>query len=144
MYVYYIMQIPSVLKNKYVKYAVTALAVINVLGYLSVKSYECLALFGLSVYSANCYCKNMTCGILAGLFVANFVFGCSRIAENFAPLSSQLEGMANKCAEKAENDCTGECNWDEAANKCMEAAQEVQENEDVEGVMPPMPPMPSM
>jgi hypothetical protein len=138
------MQIPSVLKNKYVKYAVMALAAINVLGYLSVKSYECLALFGLSAYSANCYCKNMTCALLAGLFVANFVFGCSRVAENFAPLSSQLEGLANKCAEKAENDCTGDCEWDKTANKCISAAQDAADNEEVEGGMPSMPPMPSM
>lgn len=98
------MQIPSVLKNKYVGYVVMALAVINVLGYLSVKSYECLALFGLAGYSAHCYCKNQTCAILAGLFVANFLFGCGRVAENFEPMQDKLMEAANKMADAGNMD----------------------------------------
>ena len=124
------MQVPKIFKNKYVCYAVYALAVVNVLGYLGMKSYECLALFGLAAYSANCYCKDKVCAILAGLFVANFVFGCGRLKENMEPMSEQLEKMANKCAEKSEADCKDGCNWDAAANKCMEAAVEVQEEAD--------------
>jgi hypothetical protein len=123
------MQVPGVLKNKYVCYAVYALAVVNVLGYLGMKSYECLALFGLAAYSANCYCKNRVCAILAGLFVANFVFGCGRLKENFEPMSTKLEGLAGECAKKAENEkeCgKAGCNWDDAAGKCMEAAAEVE------------------
>ena len=50
---------------------------------MSVKSYECLALFGLSAYSAHCYCKNMAFALLIGLFVANFIFGCGRVSEGF-------------------------------------------------------------
>lgn len=134
------MQVPSVFKNKYVKYAVMALAALNVLGYLSVRSYECLALFGLSAYSANCYCKNVTCALLAGLFVANFVFGCSRVAEGMKPMSQKLGEMADECAEKEEKDCTGNCNWDAAASKCMAAAEEAASNEVAEE-MGPMPPM---
>ena len=121
------MQVPKIFKNKYVCYAVYALAVVNVLGYLGMKSYECLALFGLAAYSANCYCKDKVCAILAGLFVANFVFGCGRLKENMEPMSEQLEKMANKCAGKAEADCKDGFNWDAAANKCMEAAAEVKE-----------------
>ena len=77
------MKVPSIFNNKYVRYALIALAAINVLGYMSVKSYECLALFGLSAYSAHCYCKNMAFALLIGLFVANFIFGCGRVSEGF-------------------------------------------------------------
>ena len=58
-----------------------ALAALNVIGYVSVRAWECLALFALSGYSAHCYCKNVSLAVVA-LFVANFVFGCGRV-ENF-------------------------------------------------------------
>ena len=77
------MKVPALLKNKYVVYAVYVLAVLNLMGYVSAKSWECLALFVASAYSGNCYCKNEVCGILFGLFVSNFVFGCGRVKENF-------------------------------------------------------------
>ena len=77
------MKIPALLKNKYVCYAVYALAALNVLGYVSTKSWECLALFAATAYSVKCYAKNVVLAILGGLFVANFVFGCGRVKENF-------------------------------------------------------------
>ena len=75
------MKVPSLLKNKYVCYALMALAALNVIGYVTVKAWECLALFALAGYSAHCYCKNVSLAILAALFVANFVFGCGRVKE---------------------------------------------------------------
>ena len=77
------MKVPGILKNKYVCYALMALAALNVIGYLTVKAWECLALFVLAGYSAYCYCKDKSCAILAALFVANFVFGCGRVKEGF-------------------------------------------------------------
>lgn len=75
------MKVPSLLKNKYVCYGLMALAALNVIGYVSVKAWECLALFALAGYSAHCYCKNVSLAVLAALFVANFVFGCGRVKE---------------------------------------------------------------
>ena len=75
------MKVPSLLKNKYVFYGLAVLAVLNVVGYVSVRAYECLALFVLTAYSAHCYCKNESLAVLAALFVANFVFGCGRVKE---------------------------------------------------------------
>ena len=73
----------NVLKNKYVLYAVSALAVLNVLGYLSIGSMECLGVFALTALVCQQYNKNMTVCLLAALFAANVVFGCGRIKENF-------------------------------------------------------------
>lgn len=73
----------SLLKNKYVLYAVSALAAINVLGYLSIGSVECLAVFAASVLACQQYNKNMIVCLLVALFAANVVFGCGRIKENF-------------------------------------------------------------
>jgi len=79
------------------------LAALNVIGYASVKAYECLALFLLTGYGMHCYCSNKSLAILAALFVANFVFGCGRVKEGFeeamkAP-GDLLKDAANAAAE---------------------------------------------
>ena len=73
------MKLPGFLKSKYVFYALATLAVLNVVGYVSVKAWECLVLFVLTAYSTQCYTKNKCASILAALFVAYFVFGCGRL-----------------------------------------------------------------
>ena len=93
------MKVPALLKNKYVCYALMALAALNVIGYVTVKAWECLALFSLAGYSAHCYCKNVSVAILAGLFVANFVFGCGRVKEGF---EDAMKGPVEKMADIVE------------------------------------------
>jgi hypothetical protein len=73
-----------------------ALATLNIIGYVTVKAWECLALFSLAGYSAHCYCKNVSLAILAALFVANFVFGCGRVKEGF---EDALAGPVEKMTE---------------------------------------------
>ena len=87
----------NVLKNKYVLYAVSALAVLNVLGYLSIGSMECLGVFALTALVCQQYNKNMTVCLLAAIFAANVVFGCGRIKENFD--GSRPCGDDNKCED---------------------------------------------
>ena len=105
------MKVPALLKNKYVCYALMALAALNVIGYVTVKSWECLALFALAGYSAHCYCKNVSLAILAALFVANFVFGCGRVkegmedmmkgpAEHMAAAASEAMTAATQCSDQ--------------------------------------------
>ncbi len=77
------MQVPKILKNKYVCYALMALAALNIIGYVTVKAWECLALFALTAYSVHSYCGDKSLAILAALFVSNFVFGCGRVKEGF-------------------------------------------------------------
>ena len=90
------MKVPALLKNKYVCYALMALAALNIIGYVTVKAWECLALFSLAGYSAHCYCKNVSLAILAALFVANFVFGCGRVKEGFEDaLKGPIEHLRN-------------------------------------------------
>ena len=97
------MKVPAILKNKYVCYALMALASLNVIGYLTVKAWECLALFTLTAYGAHCYCKNVSCAILAALFVANFVFGCGRVKEGFEDaMKGPTEHMNDAAASSGE------------------------------------------
>ena len=92
------MKVPALLKNKYVFYACAALAVLNVAGYAMVRAWECLALFGLTAYSAHCYSGNKCVAILAALFVANFVFGCGRVKEG---IDETLKGPEDHAADAA-------------------------------------------
>tara|TARA_B100001093_G_scaffold519294_1_gene607585 strand:- start:2167 stop:2724 length:558 start_codon:yes stop_codon:yes gene_type:complete len=91
----------KLLKNKIVYYVVLALTALNVLGYFSMRSWECIVLFSAVAYSANCYCGNMTVSLLAGLFVSNFVFGCNRVKEGFKEARAPVK-KANKLLKKAE------------------------------------------
>jgi len=134
------MKVPAILKNKYVCYALMALASLNVIGYLTVKAWECLALFTLTAYSCYCYCNNVSCSILAALFVANFVFGCGRVKEGF---TDAMAGPVEKTTEaatllrEASDQCSDnttdvtcnapDCAWDEAANACASAAATAQD-----------------
>lgn len=132
------MKVPSLLKNKYVFYGLAVLAVLNVVGYVSVRAYECLALFVLTAYSAHCYCKNESLAVLAALFVANFVFGCGRVkegmedmmkgpAEHMADAQEAATNAATKCSDHttqqacadiadASGNVSQKCMWDSAAN----------------------------
>ena len=97
------MKVPAVLKNKYLFYALAVLAALNVVGYASVKAYECLALFLLAGYGMHCYCKNKSLAILAALFVANFVFGCGRVKEGFEEALKSPEDLLKEAATSAQN-----------------------------------------
>lgn len=95
------MKVPAVLKNKYLFYALAVLAALNVIGYASVKAYECLALFLLAGYGMHCYCNNKSLSILAALFVANFVFGCGRVKEGFEDAMKAPGDLLKDAAEAA-------------------------------------------
>tara|TARA_B110000046_G_scaffold177461_1_gene204272 strand:+ start:73 stop:495 length:423 start_codon:yes stop_codon:yes gene_type:complete len=124
------LKVPAILKNKYVCYALMALAGLNVVGYITVKAWECLALFILTAYSAKCYCNNTSCAILAALFVANFVFGCGRVKEGMEEKMEDDDEKAAKAAAKlgevAESQAAeGDEDAAAAAGAAANAAEEV-------------------
>ena len=115
----------KLLNNKIVYYVVLAFSVLNVLGYFSMRAWECIVLFSAVAYSANCYGKNMTVALLAGLFVSNFVFGCNRVKEGFEEAYKPVR-KANKLLKKAEKKALREGH---AASKRLEAMMEGEEKE---------------
>ena len=86
------MKLDKILKSKVLYYVALVLMVINVLGYVSLGSTECVIIFGITTYLANMFTKNRSLDILCGLFVANVVFGCGRVTEGY----EGLEGMQKK------------------------------------------------
>ena len=75
------MKLDKILKSKVLYYVALVLMVINVLGYVSLGSTECVIIFGITTYLANMFTNNRSLDILCGLFVANVVFGCGRVKE---------------------------------------------------------------
>ena len=138
----------NVLKNKYVLYAVSALAVLNVLGYLSIGSMECLGVFALTALVCQQYNKNMTICLLAAIFAANVIFGCGRIKENFAGKcgcgkkgcsgkENFTEGVDSKISDAAKSILSGSDGCDPACaegEKCVnKICQAVKEEVDAQG-----------
>ena len=85
------MNFNNVLKSKYLYYAAVALMAINVLGYVSLGSIECVLVLGGAAYLANQFTDNRTVDIFIGLFVSNILFGCGRLREGFAEANEKAE-----------------------------------------------------
>ena len=105
------MNFNNVLKNKYLYYFAVALMVINVLGYVSLGSIECVLVLGGAAYLANQFTKNRTVDIFIGLFASNVLFGCGRIKEGLENQdASVLAGKAAAAAtdeKKKKEKCEG-------------------------------------
>lgn len=112
------MKFDKIIKNKYLYYAACALAAINLLGYVTMSSMECILLFVATTYSANHFTKNRTLDIFIGLFVANVLFGCGRIKEGMVPQS----GDKTKTVEILVDQCLIMPDGDEK-KKCLAAAK---------------------
>ena len=106
------MKFPALFDNKYFGYAVIVLGAVHVLGYMGEKAWECLVFFGLTVLAVERKFKNRSVAILAGIFLANMIFGCGRtigvsegfIGNYFKNSSDHIrEGMTSmdKAAKKA-------------------------------------------
>ena len=131
------MKVPSIFNNKIVRYVFLALAVMNILGYLSTGAYECLLVFAVGYALTDNYCKNQSCSILGALFAANFIWGCGRVKETF------VEGMkgakehakdASESATKAALEAMKEGNDDEAAAAALKAAQAAADSMDAQAI----------
>ena len=76
------MKLQKVLNHKYFLYAAYALMVVNLLGYISVSSLDCVVVFALATSLCKyCLSKNKGLCIFVGLFAANILFGCGRVKE---------------------------------------------------------------
>ena len=100
------MKFDKIVKSKYLYYAACVLATINLLGYVSMGSMECILLFGASAYAANHFTNNRALDIFIGLFVANVLFGCGRIKDNVKEgfdAATTAHGVVSDCSVKCKN-----------------------------------------
>ena len=97
------MNFNTMMKNKYLHYFAVILMIINVLGYVSMGSIECVLLLGGAAYLANHFTKNRTADIFIGLFVANVLFGCGRIKEGMKSSPKKMTDAAVEMVDNAKN-----------------------------------------
>lgn len=78
------MNIHNLLTSKPLYWIAIILMVINILGYISIGSFECVIVFAIGYYVSNHFTKKyQALDILAGIFASNVIFGCGRIKEGF-------------------------------------------------------------
>ena len=95
------MKLANLVKSKYFCYFTYALMVINLLGYVSTGSMECVVIFALATFACkSCLSTNMCLCIFGGLFVSNIIFGCSKVKEGFEVAGkSEAECKADRTTE---------------------------------------------
>ena len=97
------MKVDRILKSKVLFYGAVVLMIVNVVGYVSVGSMECVIVFAVATYVANHFTKNRALDIFIGLFIANVLFGCGRVKEGFQSDADKLkEVMANQATKLKE------------------------------------------
>ena len=132
----------DLLKNKYVLYLVALIAVIEVLGHLTVQDFEAVTIFVIAALLANYFSKNMIIVLGAGV-VATTIFTATRVVKegmkegNDKEASSSQPETGNNDTQDANNDSSSEeappscdahtskdscpsetCLWNESSNSC--------------------------
>lgn len=105
-----------ILRNKYFLYVVVILALISILGYLSTKRYDCLAIFAVVGLLCTYFCKNMCVTLLVAIVVTAALCNNSNIMEGFKEGNDnnkkeadneKKEGMDNKKNDNDDKDKEG-------------------------------------
>lgn len=120
------MKLNKMIKSEMFYYVTVALMAINILGYVSVGSIECVIVFAVATYLSNMYTKNRSLDILIGLFVSNIVFGCGRVKEGMENPEKKIEKVAADIMTAAkEKESKKECKPGdkECADKLKEASK---------------------
>ena len=120
------MKLNKMMKSDTFYYVAVALMVINILGYVSVGSIECVIVFAIATYLSNMYTKNRSLDILIGLFVSNIVFGCGRVKEGMENPEKKIEKVAaDIMTEAKDKESKKECKPgdNECAAKLKEASK---------------------
>jgi hypothetical protein len=99
------MKLKTLLNHKYFYYFSVFLMIVNVLGYVSLGSIECVLVFGGAAYAANHFTKNRALDIFIGLFASNVLFGCGRVREGMKGGTEKVrEGATAMMKEAKDND----------------------------------------
>lgn len=128
----------KLLKNKYVGYAVMAFAAIHAVGYFTARSYECLALFAVTVVAVKHLTKNLTLALLGALLASNFLFGCGRVMEGATTMSAtgklaKAVGLTGDAEQQLREQCEKDGKtWKDGVCEGMEGMENEEEDEEKE------------
>ena len=93
------MKVPAFLKNKYVLYTLVFIAIINVLGYISLEKYNSMALFVVMILLSRYFSKNTSLNILIAICVTSIVTLNDTVQEGF----KGKEGAGDSVQSKVKN-----------------------------------------
>ena len=119
------MNLPVILKNKYVLYAVLFIAITNVLGFLQRQDFRSLSMFIVIGLLSTHFSKNMTVNLLMAIVITNLVNSSKSLREGMSKSNDKTKGKGKKSNDKAKenadfvawrlsDNCSG------SANKCGE------------------------
>jgi len=118
----------KVLNHKLVFIALVLLSVLNVVGYGMVRSYNCLGIFAGTAVVVHLLTKHKALALLAAIFVANFVFSCSKVQESMSCGDhKKKEGMGHLKEEKEGMDMS---NLGDMVGKLQEMVPDLKEKSD--------------
>lgn len=133
----YKMKVPALLKNKYILYILLVVGIINILGYLTIKDYNSLALFVIMGMLSSYFSKNMSVNLLVAIIVTSLVAVNNKLKEGFEDgakdkakdaLNDTMDSVndvvknvskkMDKTKCKSDEDCPeGKCNNGECSDK---------------------------
>lgn len=132
------MNLPVILKNKYVLYAVLFIAITNVLGFLQRQDFRSLSMFIVIGLLSTHFSKNMTVNLLMAIVITNLVNSSKSLREGMtdkAKKNKAKKGKGKKSNDKKENadfvawrlsdnKCSGsskKCDDDDTENTCFDS-----------------------
>ena len=125
------MKLANLVKSKYFCYFTYALMVINLLGYVSTGSMECVVIFALATFACkSCLSKNMCLCIFGGLFVSNILFGCSKVKEGFEVAGKSKAECKDDRTSKKETKEQAKADVDDEIKKLEEELEECEDAAD--------------
>ena len=121
----------KVLNHKLVFIALVLLSVLNVVGYGMVRSYNCLGIFAGTAVVVHLLTKHKALALLAAIFVANFVFSCSKVQESMSCSGKkEKEGMENQGDDDEEEAGLDLSNVGEMMGKLQKMVPDLKEKSD--------------
>lgn len=121
----------KVLNHKLVFIALVLLSVLNVVGYGMVRSYNCLGIFAGTAVVVHLLTKHKALALLAAIFVANFVFSCSKVQESMScGGKKEKESMENKGDDDEEEAGLDLSNVGEMMGKLQKMVPDLKEKSD--------------
>lgn len=121
----------KVLNHKLVFIALVLLSVLNVVGYGMVRSYNCLGIFAGTAVVVHLLTKHKALALLAAIFVANFVFSCSKVQESMScDDHKKKEGMENNGDDDEEEAGLDLSNVGEMMGKLQKMVPDLKEKSD--------------
>ena len=117
------MQLKNIITNKYILYIIVLVALMNVIGFITIRDYNSLIFFFVIALLSSYFSKNMTVNLLVAILGTNVLFANNRLREGLE--SNGEKSNSGKCElikGKTEGDrkcssytdptkCSGVCKW---------------------------------